>query len=181
MAYTVIAKPQKTLEKQANPAKRQSRAGVTESRHGNGAVPNQWKTLGKQRYLQAPRALPANGRGQKEIGDTVIANPRKTLEKQANPAKRQRTDVGKKNRLHGYRTSANRWKPLGNMVSLMVPMFCGASADLTGSRGCLPWNVIKSAESPKTLSCSQSLAMLYGIRISQVPNPTASFSTFSFG
>ena len=66
MADMVIAKPQKTLEKQANPAKRHSRAGVTESRHGNGAAPNQWKTLGKQRYLQAPRALPANGRGQKK-------------------------------------------------------------------------------------------------------------------
>ena len=157
----VIAKPRKTLEKQANPAKRQSRAGVAGRRHGNGAAPNQWKTIGTQRYLQAPRALPANGRGQKKIGDTVIANPRKHW-KQVNPAKRPRTGVGKKNRLHGYRTSANRWKPLGNMVPLMVPMFCGASADLTGSRGCLPWNVIKSAESPKTLSCSQSLAMLYG-------------------
>ena len=105
----------------------------------------------------------------KKIGDMVIANPPKTLENQANPAKRPRTGVGKKNRLHGYRTSANRWKPLGNMVSLMVPMFCGASADLTGSRGCLPWNVIKSAESPKTLSCSQSLAMLYALEIIGIP------------
>ena len=109
----VIAKPRKTLEKQAKPAKRQSRAGVAGRRHGNGAAPNQWKTLGKQRYLQAPRALPANGRGQKEIGDTVIANPRKTLEKQANPAKRPRTDVGKKT---GYMVTAhqqtvgNRWE-----------------------------------------------------------------------
>ena len=152
-----LKKRWKTSKSSKTPISRRGDRKQTRQRRGLESVGNPWKTK-----VFASPARPARERTwAKKMAYTVIANPRKTLEKQVNPAKRQRTDVGKKNRLHGYRTSANRWKPLGNMVSLMVPMFCGASADLTGSRGCLLWNAIKSAESPKTLSCSQSLAMLY--------------------
>ena len=87
------------------------------------SMENYWKTL-----VFACPAHPARERTwAKKKGDTVIANPYKTLIKQAFPAGRHsRARVA--GRRHGHGAASNQWKPIGKPWYLHVPRTLPANA-----------------------------------------------------
>ena len=113
---TVIAKAG-NVRKQANPTKRQHRAGVTGSRHGHGTELKQWKPLAKQ--MQARQPFQRLGVSNKKHLDTVIANP---------PKHWKRKQIGQNTHGQPWAQKHATWLPhmskpwgiVGDTVPLMV-------------------------------------------------------------